>query len=124
MIERRGHLAALAVAVASLELAVSFGGDFERLLAYGLAAALGVAIYVQGERHLVSGSVFGNVLVGYAAGTVIGLVVSASLLSWLLSIPADLALWRTGILMWGSWAGVGSAVLSAFFVVGLLAMLQ
>jgi hypothetical protein len=124
VIERRGHLAALAVAVAGLELAVSFGGDLERLLAYALAAALGVAIYVQGERHVVSGSVFGNVLVGYAVGTVLGLVVSAGLLSWLLSIPADFALWRTGILMWGSWAGVGSAILSAFFVVGLLAMLR
>lgn len=124
MIGRRGHLAALAVAIAGLQLAVSFGSDLERLVAYGLAAALGVAIYAQGEHHLVTGSVFGNVLIGYAVGTVVSLVVAGSLLSWLLSFPVDIALWRTGILMWGSWAGVGSAVLSAFFVIGTLAMLR
>ena len=124
MIGRRGHLVALAAAIAALQLAASFGNEPEGLLAYGLAAALGAAIYSQGERHLVSGSVFGNLLLGYAAGTVLGVAVAAGLLSWLLSIPADLALWRTGILMWSSWAGIGSALLSAFFVVGLLSMLR
>lgn len=124
MIDRRGHLAMLAVAVAGLQIAVSFGSDIERLVAYGLAVVLGAAIYLQGDRHLVPGSVFGNVLLGYAAGTVLGLAVAAGLLSWVLSVPADFALWRTGILMWGSWAGVGSSVLSSFFVVGLLAMLR
>lgn len=124
MIDHRTHLATLAVSTAGLQLAASFGSEPERLLAYGLAVALGVAIYAQGEHHLVPGSVFGNVLLGYAAGTVLGLVVATSLLSWLLSIPADFALWRTGLVMWGSWAGVGTAVLASFFTAGLLAVLR
>lgn len=124
MIDRRSHMGALAVSTAGLQLAVSFGSDPERLFAYGLAVALGLAIYAQGERHLVPGSVFGNVLLGYAGGTVLGLAVATSLLSWLLSIPADFALWRTGLVMWGSWAGVGTAVLASFFAAGLLALLR
>lgn len=124
MRSRSSHLSALGLSVASLELAAAFGTDLESMLAYGLAAALGVAIYLQGERHLVVGSVFGNVLLGYAAGTVLGLLVASGLLAWVLSIPFDFALWRTGMVMWGAWAGVGSSVLSAYFVTGLFAMLQ
>lgn len=124
MRSRSFHLSALGLSIAGLELAAAFGTDLEGILAYALAAALGLAVYVQGERHLVTGSVFGNVLLGYAAGTVLGLITAAGLLAWVLSIPLDFALWRSGVVMWGAWAGVGSAVLSAYFVAGLFAMLR
>ena len=124
MIGRRAHLVAFAVGVAGLELAASLGGDLEGLVAYGLAAGLGVVVYVQAERYLVPGSVFGNVLVGYVGGTILGLGVAGGLVSWVLALPLDFALWRAAILMWGSWAGIGATVLSTFFLFGLVATLR
>lgn len=121
---RWSHVLALAVAFAGVELAMAFGDATETTAAYVLAAGLGVVVFAQGESNLVQGSVFGNVLLGFVAGTAVALFVGTSMFAWYLSVPFDLAIWRMGLLMWGSWAGVGVTVLSAFFLVGLLATLR
>lgn len=124
MRRRLTHLVALTVAICGISLAAAFGDQWQQIGAYGLAIALGVLVYIQGERHLVPGTSFGTVLQGYAAGIMGSLLIGTGLLSWLLSIPVDFALWRTGLLMWGSWLGIGAAILATFFVYGSLAVLR
>jgi hypothetical protein len=42
---------------------------------------------------------------------------------WLLNVPVDLGAWQMGLRLWDSWAGIGAAVLSGFFITGLSALL-
>lgn len=124
MIARRVYLIAFTLAVAGLELTAAFGASWQQPIALAVGAVLGVIVYHQGEKGLVEGSVFGNIMIGFAAGTALGLGIGTGLLVWLLSIPADYALWRTGLLMWGAWSGVGFSLLASFFIVGLVAAIR
>lgn len=113
------HRVAIAVAVGGTQLAATFGPTWVQAVAYVLAGLLGGLLYLQGDRRVVDGRVFPALTVGYGVGTVLSLLVGAGLLIWLLAVPWDLALWRTGILMWGSWAGIAFTLVSAYFVVGV-----
>lgn len=120
MLERWQHRAGIAVAVAGLELGSAFGTRPAVVTAYVLAALLGLVLIAQGERRSVTGSISSNTLVGFAAGTVVCILVTAGLLMVLVEFPWDLALWRALIFTWASWAGIGAIVVSAFFVGGLV----
>lgn len=124
MLDRRVHLAGVAVAVAGTELGVAFGGGPTGAVAYGLAVLLGVVLVAQGERRSVAGSVPASTLAGFAAGTAVCVLAGAALLAGLLGLPWDLALWRAGIRTWGAWAGVGAALVSAYFLAGLASSLR
>lgn len=118
------HRAGVAVAVAGAELGVAFGTGRTATAAYVLAAALGVLLVAQGERRTVGGSVSANTLLGFVAGTAVCLLVGTGLLMAGLGMPWDVALWRTGIATWGAWAGVGTVVISAYFLAGLATSLR
>ena len=123
MLDRWQHVLGLAVAVGSMTFAASFGGEPALLVAYVMAATLGVVVYVQGDRYATAGTVTGNVLIGYLAGVVLSLVTATGLVVWLLNVPVDLGAWQMGLMLWDSWAGIGAAVLSGFFITGLSALL-
>lgn len=123
MLSRRGHVAGLAIGFAGTSIAASFGGEVAVVLSYALAAALGVVVYVQGDRSATGATVTGNILLGYLLGLLISLAVATGLFVWFLGLPLDFGAWQMGIRMWDSWAGVGVAALSGFFVAGLLAPL-
>lgn len=118
-LSRRLHRAGVAVGVGGTELAATLGGTPTQVVAYAAAAVLGGVLYLQGDRRVVGGRVFPTLIVGFAAGTALSLLVAAGLLTWLLGAPWDFALWRMGVLMWGSWAGVAFAVVSSYFAVGV-----
>lgn len=113
------HRAGIAVTVAGTQVASAFGTGTTVAAAYVLAALLGVVLVAQGERRSVSGTVSGNAIVGFAAGTTGCVLLVTSLLVALLDAPWDLALWRALLQTWGAWAGVGAVALSTFFVAGL-----
>lgn len=119
VLSRPAHRAGVAVGVGGTELAATFGGTRLQVVAYAAALLLGGLLYLQGDRRVVGGRVFPTLLLGFAAGTAVALGVGAGLLIWQLGAPWALALWRTGVRMWGSWAGVATAVVSAYFVVGM-----
>lgn len=123
MLARWEHVAGLAVGFAGTSVAASFGGEVAVILAYALAAALGAVVYVQGDRSATDATVTGNILLGYLFGLLLSLAVATALFVWFLGLPVDFGAWQMGIRMWDSWAGVGVAALSGFFVAGLLAML-
>lgn len=117
------HVAGLAAAVTGTVFAATFGGETAVIVSYGLAVVLGVVVYLQGDRYATAGTVTGNVLVGYLAGVIISLALATGLLVWLLSLPIDAGAWQVGLMMWDSWAGIGVAVLSGFFLTGFTALL-
>lgn len=123
MLKQWQHVAGLGLAFAGTAFAASFGGEAAVVVSYGLAAVLGVVLYVQGDRYATDGTVTGNVLVGYLVGVLASLVVATGLVVWFLNIPPDFGAWQMGLLMWDSWAGLGVAVLSGFFLAGLGALL-
>lgn len=120
MLSRTVHRVALAVGVGGAEFAAAFGPSPWPPVAYLLAGALGGVLYLQGDWRSVDGGVFPNTIIGYAGGTALSLAVAGGQLSWLLGVPPDFALWRSGIVMWDAWAGVGVALLSVYFVVGVV----
>lgn len=124
MLKQWQHVTGLAAAIASMALAASFGGDTAVIVSYVLAGALGAVVYVQGDRYATAGTVTGNVLVGYLAGIVLSLALATGLVVWLLNVPPDFGAWQMGLMMWDSWAGVGAAVLSGFFLTGFTALLS
>lgn len=119
VLARPVHRAGVAIGVGGAEVAATFGTTRLQVAAYVVATLLGGVLYLQGDRRVVGGRVFPTLLLGFAAGTALSLLVAWGLLTWLLGAPWDLALWRTGVLMWGAWAGVAFAVVSAYFTVGL-----
>lgn len=123
MLARWEHVAGLAVGFAGTSVAASFGGEVAVILAYALAVALGAVVYVQGDRSATDATVTGNILLGYLIGLLLSLTVATALFVWFLGLPLDFGAWQMGIRMWDSWAGVGVAALSGFFVAGLLAPL-
>lgn len=123
MLSRPAHVGGFAVAVVGMALGAEFGDEAVVALAYGLAVALGVVLYLQGDSYATSGSTFGNALVGYLAGIASSLVLATALLMWFVGAPWDLGAWQLGLQLWDSWAGVGVAMLSGFFVTGLLGLL-
>lgn len=123
MLKRWQHVAGLAAAVTGTVFAATFGGEFTVIVAYVLAAALGVVVYVQGDRYATAGTVTGNVLFGYLAGVLLSLALATGLLVWLLNVPVDAGGWQMGLMMWDSWAGIGVAILSGFFLTGFTALL-
>lgn len=124
MLRRWQHVSGLSVAICGMVFASSFGGEFAVVVSYGLAVALGVVVYVQGDRYATAGTVTGNVLIGYLAGVVLSLGLATSLVVWLLNVPADVGVWQMGLMMWDTWAGIGVAVLSGFFLTGFTALLS
>lgn len=122
MLKQWQHVAGLIVAITGLVFAASFGGRTAVILAYALAAVLGLVLYLQGDRYATAGTVTGNVLVGYVAAVVLSLAAATALLVFLLNVPPDFGAWQMGLLMWDSWAGIGVAVLSGFFIAGLAGM--
>jgi drug/metabolite transporter (DMT)-like permease len=124
MLRQWQHVAGLAAGVAGTAFTAAFGGELSVWAAYALAVALGLVLYEQGDTYAAVGTVAGNVLVGYLAGIVLSFVLATGLLIWLLNAPWDFAGWQVGLMMWDSWAGIGVAVLSGFFVAGLAAPLR
>lgn len=112
------HRVTVALAVGGTQVAATFGARSVQVVAYLLAGLLGALLYLQGDRRVVGTEVFPTLIVGYAVGTAVSLLVGTGLLMWSLGAPWDLALWRIGILMWGSWAGIAFMLVSAYFVVG------
>lgn len=123
MLRQWQHVAGLVLAIAGTTFAAAFGGETAVVVAYALAAVLGVIVYVQGDRYATAGTVTGNVLVAYLLGVVLSLALATGLLVFLLNVPVDFGAWQIGLMMWDSWAGIGTAVLSGFFLAGLAGML-
>lgn len=123
MLKQWQHVAGLGAAIAGTSFAASFGDGSAVVVSYALAAVLGVVLYVQGDRYATAGTVTGNVLIGYLAGVVLSLAVATGLAVWLLNIPSDFGAWQMGLMMWDSWAGLGAAILSGFFLAGFSALL-
>jgi len=80
-------------------------------------------IYFQADRVTIEGNATGNILVGYLAGVILSLAVATGLLVWFLNVPVDAGAWQMGLMLWDSWAGIGAAVLTGFFVSGFTALL-
>lgn len=121
MLSKRRHLVGVTVGVAGTSFAAEFGFGPLPYIAYGVAVALGSVLYLQGDLSATEGPIFGNVLIGYLAGIAVSLLGATALLILLLGIPWDLAVWQLGVQFWDSWAGVGVALLSGFFLTGVLA---
>lgn len=124
MLKQWTHVAGLALAFAGATVAASFGSQAVVVLGYALAVALGVVVYVQGDRSATASTVTGNILIGYLLGIVLSLAVATGLFVWFLNLPVDFGAWQMGLRMWDSWAGLGAAALSGFFIAGLLAPLS
>ena len=123
MLKQWQHVAGLVVAVAGTSFSASFGGETAVYVSYGVAAVLGAVVYAQADRRATAGNVTGNVLVAYLGGVILSLAVATGLIVFLLNVPVDFGAWQIGLMMWDSWAGIGTALLSGFFVAGLAAML-
>jgi hypothetical protein len=124
MLKRWQHVTGLAAAVTGTVFAATYGGQATVIIAYVLAAVLGVVVYIQGDRYATEGVVTGNVLFGYLAGVLLSLAFATGLLVWLLNAPVDAGGWQVGLMMWDSWAGIGVAILSGFFLTGFTALLH
>lgn len=124
MLPQWQHVAGLGIAVAGTAFAASFGGAVAVVSAYALALALGVVVYLQGEGFAAAGSVSGNILLGYVGGVVLSLATATALLVYFINLPLDFAAWQMGLQMWNSWAGIGVAVLSGFFLAGVASLLN
>lgn len=123
MLKQWQHVAGLTAAIGGTVIASTFGGDVVVIVSYVLAAALGVVVYVQGDRYATAGTVTGNILIGYLGGVILSLALATGLVVWFLNVPPDYGAWQMGLMMWDSWAGIGAAVLSAFFLTGFTALL-
>ena len=121
MLGRWQHVGGLVLAVSGTAFTASFGGETAVYVAYALAAVLGLVLYLQGDRYTTAGNHAGNVLVGYVVGVLLSFALATGLIVWLLNVPVDLGAWQVGLMMWDSWAGIGTAILSGFFVGGLAA---
>lgn len=119
MLKRWQHVVGLTLAVMGATFTASFGGETAVYVAYALAAGLGVVLYIQGDRYTTAGNLTGNVLIGFLVGVLLSLTLGTGLLVWLLNVPPDFGAWQIGLMMWDSWAGIGTAVLSGFFIGGL-----
>lgn len=119
MLRQWQHVLGLGAALTSLTFGATFGGTLTVYLSYALAVALGVVIYQQGDQYATAGTVTGNVLLGYLAAVALTLVLATGLLVWRLNVPAGFGAWQMGLMMWDSWAGLGAATLSGFFLAGL-----
>lgn len=124
MLTRWQHVGGLALASTGTVLASAFGGPRTVAVGYSLAVALGAVLYWQGDAYAAVGPISGNVLLGYLGGVVLSLVTATGLLVWYFGTPLDFATWQVGLLMWDSWAGVGVALLSGFFIAGLAAAVR
>lgn len=124
MLKQWTHVVGLGLAFAGSAVATTFGSEAVVVLGYALAVALGVVVYVQGDRSATASTVTGNILMGYLLGIVLSLAVATALFVWFLNLPVDFGAWQMGLRMWDSWAGLGAAALSGFFVAGLLAPLS
>lgn len=124
MLQRWQHVGGLVAATTGTVFTASFGGSVGVVVGYSLAVALGSVLYLQGDTYTTVGPVSGNVLLGYLGGVVLSLAIATGLLVWFFNAPVDFAAWQMGLLLWDSWAGVGVAVLSGFFLAGLAAMLN
>lgn len=113
------YVALLTASVAALEFAAAFGGTWQAYAAYATALALGGVVFYQGEARVTTGPVFANAVVALFAGTVASLLLAAGLRTYVLGAPFDFALWQAGVLMFDAWLGVGFAVVTTFFLVGL-----
>jgi hypothetical protein len=123
MLKRWQHVGGLAIAIGGMAFAAAFGGDIALYASYSLAAGLGIVIYFQADRVTIEGNATGNILVGYLAGVILSLAVATGLLVWFLNVPVDAGAWQMGLMLWDSWAGIGAAVLTGFFVSGFTALL-
>lgn len=123
MLQRWQHLGGVVLAVAGTVLAASFGGPPWVAIAYALSVTLGVVLYWQGDTYAMVGPVAGNVLLGYLGGVLLSLTGATGLLVWYFATPVDFAAWQVGLLLWQAWAGVGVAVVSGFFLAGVVAAL-
>lgn len=123
MLKQWQHVAGLSLAFAGTAIAASFGGSETGIAAYAIAIAMGVVVYVQGDRSATAATVTGNLLLGYLGGVVLSLAVATALFVWFLNMPVDFAAWQMGLRLWESWAGTGAAVLSGFFLSGISTLL-
>lgn len=123
MLERWQHVGGLTLAIGGIIFAAAFGGDIALYVSYGIAGALGIVIYLQADRVTIEGNATGNILVGYLAGVILSLAVATGLIVWFLNVPVDAGAWQMGLMMWDSWAGIGAAVLTGFFLSGFTALL-
>jgi hypothetical protein len=123
MLKRWQHVAGLAIAIGGMGFAAAFGGDIALYASYSLAVGLGIVIYFQADRVTIEGNATGNILVGYLAGVILSLAVATGLLVWFLNVPVDAGAWQMGLMLWDSWAGIGAAVLTGFFLSGFTALL-
>lgn len=123
MLQRWQHVGGLAIAIGGMAFAAAFGGEIALFVSYGLAAGLGIVIYFQADRVAIEGNATGNILIGYLLGTIISLAVATGLLVWFLNVPVDAGAWQMGLMLWDTWAGIGAAVLTGFFLSGFTALL-
>lgn len=124
MYPRQFYVAALALAVGSLQFAAAMGTEWQTFLAYVVAGVLGVVIFYQGEAAVTAGPIFVNAGIGILLGTGLSHLFGTGLAVYLLGMPWDLALWQMGLWLWDSWVGIGFIVISTFFVVGFGSSLQ
>lgn len=123
MLKQWEHVTGLGLAFAGTSVAATFGSEAGVVVAYALAVALGVVVYLQGDRSATAATVTGNILLGYLAGIALSLAAATALFIWYLNLPVDFGAWQMGLRLWDSWAGLGAAALSGFFLAGIGALL-
>lgn len=120
MYPRALYVGLLALAVASLQFAATFGGRWHARIALLAALVLGAVVFYQGEQRLVPGPIFANFAAGVGLGTVASVVFTGALLMWFLNAPWDLAMWQGALFVWDVAAGIDFALVTSFFVVGVI----
>jgi hypothetical protein len=121
---RWSYVVLLGLALASVEFAAAYGPLWGSYAAYGIALALGVVVYYQGEARVTPGPIFANAIGAVSVGVVVSLVVGTAMHVFFLGAPWDFTLWRVALTLWPAWAGIGCAFVSAFFLTGLWAALS
>lgn len=124
MYPRYLYIAAVSLAVASLQFSAAMGTQTARYAAYAVTVGFGLVIFLQGEKRVTSGPIFVNAGIALLAGTAVSLLLAAGLAMALLGTPWDYALWLMGIRLWGDWVLVSFVFVSTFFLAAVTSAMR
>lgn len=119
MYPRPVYAGLIALATGSLQIAAAFGTRVHYYAAFLAAVVLGAVVFYQGEARVVAGPIVSNLAIGVVAGNLAGVLLTGSLIIWILNVPWDLAMWRAGLLSWDVALGLDFALVTSFFLVGV-----
>lgn len=120
MYPRPLYVAVLSLGIAGLQFAASFNQGWLFAVTFALALVLGAVVFYQGERRVVAGPIFSNLILAICLGTAASTLVVGGLLTLILGIPWDYALWQGGLLVWEVALGIDFTLVTGFFVVGVV----